>query len=47
MAMHSSAKPINMAMRALQFFFALLVMALVGNMIADAYGGNPSVVNYA
>ena len=25
---------------------ALLVMALVGNMIASATGGNPSVVNY-
>ena len=26
---------------------ALLVMALIGNMIADANSGNPSIVNYA
>jgi hypothetical protein len=29
-----------------QFFWALLVMALVGNMIATAVRGNPSIVNY-
>ena len=29
-----------------QFFWTLLIMALVGNMIADATGGNPSIVNY-
>jgi len=40
------AKIINLAMRGLQFFWALLVMALVGNMIHDAYAGNPSIVNY-
>jgi len=40
------AKIINLAMRGLQFFWALLVMALVGNMIHDAFSGNPAVVNY-
>lgn len=31
----------------LQFFWALLIMALVGNMIATSYAGDPSIVNYA
>ena len=30
-----------------QFLWTLLIMALVGNMIADAKSGNPSIVNYA
>lgn len=30
----------------LQFFFTLLIMALVGNMIASASSGNPSIINY-
>jgi hypothetical protein len=29
-----------------QFLWTLLIMALVGNMIHDALGGNPSIVNY-
>lgn len=29
-----------------QFFWALLIMALVGNMIATSYAGNPSIINY-
>jgi len=37
---------INLAMRGLQFFWALLIMALIGNMIASAYAGNPSIINY-
>ncbi|KAK3686267.1 hypothetical protein LTR37_019990 [Vermiconidia calcicola] len=36
-----------MALRALQFFWALLVIALIGDMISDATSGNPSIVNYA
>jgi len=36
----------KIALRALQFFWTLLIMALVGNMIASALGGNPSIVNY-
>ena len=30
----------------MQFFWALLVLALVGDMISSAKGGNPSIVNY-
>jgi len=37
---------INLAMRGFQFFWTLLIMALVGNMIANAFSGNPSIVNY-
>lgn len=33
-------------MRALQFLWTLLIMALIGNMIADAFAGNPSIINY-
>ena len=29
-----------------QFFCTLIIMALVGNMIALAFSGNPSIVNY-
>ena len=25
----------------------LLIMSLIGNIIADAFGGNPSVINYS
>ncbi|KAK8207619.1 hypothetical protein M8818_004273 [Zalaria obscura] len=37
---------VNLGMRAFQFIWALLIMSLVGNMIATAYSGNPSIVNY-
>lgn len=37
---------INMAMRGLQFFWSLLIIALVGNMIHDATKGNPAIVNF-
>jgi len=40
------SKAINLAMRGLQFFWTLLIIALVGNMIATAFAGNPSIVNY-
>jgi hypothetical protein len=29
-----------------QFFWALLIMALMGNIIATAFSGNPSIINY-
>ncbi|KAL8996819.1 MAG: hypothetical protein Q9188_006479 [Gyalolechia gomerana] len=29
-----------------QFLMTLLIMALIGNVIADAIAGNPSIVNY-
>ncbi|KAK5164790.1 uncharacterized protein LTR77_009454 [Saxophila tyrrhenica] len=38
---------LNLVFRGLQFFFALLVMALTGDMISDAFAGNPSIINYA
>jgi len=41
------AKIVNLAMRGLQFLWALLIMALIGNMIATSYAGNPSIVNYS
>ena len=37
----------NLELICWQFFWTLLIMALVGNMIHDAFGGNPSIVNYA
>ncbi|KAI9657652.1 MAG: hypothetical protein M1821_002828 [Bathelium mastoideum] len=36
----------NISMRVFQFIWTLLVMSLVGNMIAEAFAGNPAVVNY-
>lgn len=33
-------------MRGFQFFWTLLIMALVGNIIADAKAGNPPIINY-
>lgn len=40
------AKIINIALRGVEFLWTLLIMALVGNMISESVGGNPSVVNY-
>jgi len=40
------SKVINLGLRGLEFLWTLLIMSLVGNMIADAFGGNPSIVNY-
>ncbi|WPH01444.1 Hypothetical protein R9X50_00429000 [Acrodontium crateriforme] len=40
------AKIVNIALRAFQFFWTLVIMALVGNMIADS-GSGPSIVNYS
>ncbi|KAE8146501.1 marvel domain-containing protein [Aspergillus avenaceus] len=39
-------KGIQLGLRLWQFLWTLLIMALVGNMIADSYGGNPATVNY-
>lgn len=33
-------------MNVLQFFFILVIMALIGNVIALAFAGNPSLINY-
>merc|ERR1712169_72850 len=40
------SRVISLGLRGLQFLWTLLVMALVGNMIATAFSGNPSSVNY-
>ncbi|KAL3460774.1 marvel domain-containing protein [Aspergillus heterothallicus] len=38
---------IQIALRIWQFVWTLLVMALIGNMIAESFAGNPATVNYA
>jgi hypothetical protein len=40
------SKAINLVLRGFQFLWTLLIMALVGNMIATAFSGNPSSINY-
>ncbi|KAL4784908.1 marvel domain-containing protein [Aspergillus varians] len=37
---------IQLGLRAWQFVWTLLVMALVGNIIAEAIAGNPATINY-
>ncbi|KAI9753338.1 MAG: hypothetical protein M4579_005196 [Chaenotheca gracillima] len=36
----------NIVLRGFQFLWTLLILAIVGNMIASAFGGNPSIINY-
>jgi ABC-type dipeptide/oligopeptide/nickel transport system permease subunit len=36
-----------LGLRAWEFLWSLLIMALVGNMIAEAFAGNPGTVNYS
>lgn len=40
------SRVVNLALRGLQFLFTLLIMALIGNVIAEAVRGNPSLINY-
>jgi hypothetical protein len=37
----------QLGLRASQFLWTLLITALVGNVIATAFAGNPSSINYA
>jgi len=37
---------LHLGLRALEFFWTLLIMAIVGNIIHDAKSGNPSLINY-
>ncbi|KAI9374221.1 membrane-associating domain-containing protein [Aspergillus egyptiacus] len=37
---------IQIGLRVWEFIWTLLIMALVGNMIAEAFAGNPAIVNY-
>lgn len=41
-----ATKIANLALRVSEFVWTLLIMSLAGNMIADAFGGNPSIINY-
>jgi predicted neutral ceramidase superfamily lipid hydrolase len=41
------AKFAQIGLRASQFIWTLLITALIGNVIAEAFSGNPSSVNYA
>ncbi|KKK23887.1 hypothetical protein P175DRAFT_0480503 [Aspergillus ochraceoroseus IBT 24754] len=38
---------VQLGLRVWEFLWTLLVMALIGNMIAGAFAGNPATVNYA
>ncbi|KAF2193825.1 hypothetical protein K469DRAFT_712660 [Zopfia rhizophila CBS 207.26] len=40
------SKALNIGLRAWEFICALIVMALVGNMIASAFAGNSAQINY-
>ncbi|KAJ5155384.1 hypothetical protein N7492_008187 [Penicillium capsulatum] len=42
-----SLRGVQLGLRAWEFVWTLLIMALVGDIIADAFAGNPSTVNYA
>ncbi|KAB8072730.1 membrane-associating domain-containing protein [Aspergillus leporis] len=39
-------KAFQLGLRIWEFLWTLLIMALVGNMIADSFAGNPATVNY-
>jgi len=41
-----ASKMINLGLRVSEFIWTLLIMSLAGNMIAEAYSGNPSIINY-
>ncbi|KAL8865123.1 MAG: hypothetical protein Q9174_007057 [Haloplaca sp. 1 TL-2023] len=36
----------QLALRGFQFLMTLLIMALIGNVIQEAFAGNPSIINY-
>jgi hypothetical protein len=40
------SRALNVGLRGFEFFCALIVMSLIGNMIATAIAGNHAVVNY-
>jgi len=40
------SNPINLILRAVEWVFILIIMSLVGNIIATAFAGNPSLINY-
>jgi len=40
------ARPLNLILRGVQFLIVIIIMSLVGNVIAMAFAGNPSLINY-
>ncbi|KAJ9608583.1 hypothetical protein, variant 1 [Exophiala oligosperma] len=40
------SRPLNLILRGTEFVFTLITMALIGNVIAMAFAGNPSLINY-
>ncbi|KAF9884492.1 hypothetical protein FE257_001679 [Aspergillus nanangensis] len=40
------AKAVQIGLRVWEFVFSLLIMALIGNLIDEAFAGNPAVINY-
>ncbi|KAF3387728.1 Non-classical export protein 2 [Penicillium rolfsii] len=38
---------VQLGLRAWEFLWTLLIMSLIGNMIAQAFAGNPATVNYS
>ncbi|KAK5061208.1 hypothetical protein LTR84_007750 [Exophiala bonariae] len=40
------SRVVNLGLRGFEFLCTLIVLALVGNMIASAFAGNPSLINY-
>lgn len=40
------AQVIQLILRGIQFLCTLIIMSLVGNMIAEAFAGNPALINY-
>jgi len=40
------SKVLNLGLRGFEFLWTVLIMALVGNIIHDAFNGNPSIINY-
>ncbi|EKG10094.1 hypothetical protein MPH_12825 [Macrophomina phaseolina MS6] len=42
-----ASRALHTAFRGLEFLWALLIMALIGNMIATSRAGDPSIVNYS
>ncbi|KIX01059.1 uncharacterized protein Z518_10125 [Rhinocladiella mackenziei CBS 650.93] len=40
------SRKVNLILRGLEFIFTLIVMALVGNIIATAFAGNPASINF-
>lgn len=38
---------VQLALRSWEFLWTLITMALIGNVIATAFAGNPSSINYA